>query len=35
MLKIGDTLSAQGADCSVTFQEIATETRLARFTADC
>jgi len=35
MLKIGDTLSAQSADCLVTFQEIAAETRLARFTTDC
>ena len=34
-LKIGESLSPENSACSVTFEEIATETRLARFTTDC
>ncbi len=35
LLKIGDSMSPEGAACSVTFEEIATETRLARFSTNC
>jgi hypothetical protein len=34
-LKIGESLSSPNGDCNVTFDEIATETRLARFSTDC
>ena len=35
VLKIGQSFSPENADCSVTFEEIATETRIARFATDC
>lgn len=35
VLKIGQSISPENADCSVTFEEIATETRIARFTTNC
>lgn len=34
-LKIGETLSSPNGDCNVIFDEIATETQLARFSTDC
>lgn len=34
-LKIGQSVSPPTSDCSVTFVEIATETRIARFTTNC
>ena len=35
VLKIGQSISPTSAECSVTFEEIATETRIARFTTNC
>ena len=34
-LKIGESFSSKDMECTVTFKEIATETRLARFATDC
>lgn len=34
-LKRGDSVSPQGAECTVTFQKISPETRIARFLTDC
>ena len=34
-LKIGQSISPISAECSVTFKDIAIETRIARFTTDC
>jgi hypothetical protein len=34
-LKRGDSVSPQGAKCTVTFQKISPETRIARFLTDC
>lgn len=35
VLKIGQSIAPESAECSVVFKEIATETRLARFSTDC
>jgi hypothetical protein len=35
VLKIGQSFSPPSADCTVVFAEIATETRIARFTTNC
>lgn len=34
-LKLGDTVTAAGSGCSVTFQKVSPETRIARFLTDC
>jgi hypothetical protein len=34
-LKLGESISPESSECAVVFEEIATETRIARFTTDC
>ena len=34
-LKLDDTLVPESGDCTVTFEEISPETRIARFLTDC
>lgn len=35
LLKLGEALRPENSDCALVFTEIATETRIARFTTDC
>ena len=35
LLRIGQSVSPDGADCTVRFKKISPETRIARFTTDC
>lgn len=35
VLKIGESISSESAECSVVFEEIAIETRIARFRTNC
>ena len=35
VLKLGQSISPDGAGCSIVFEEISPETRIARFATDC